>query len=180
MSWNSIGSQELVKDSLIYSHIVYAIQVWGSASDSNLKKILTLQKKAVRMMTFTDQFPKIPGRLNPTNPLFLKLGILKIQDVFKMQVSKFIFDCLSFSTPSIFWDWFTLNHTVHNFDTRSNCYVNVNVHNHFEIDSVTETYTLHTQCSKLVNYGAKLLKVAGPLLWNSLPQYVRNVQSVFH
>ena len=49
----------------------------------------------------------------------------------------------------------------------------------FESDSVTEIYTLRTQCSKLVNYGAKLLKVAGPLLWNSLPLYVRNVQSVF-
>ena len=71
--------------SLIYSHIVYAIQVWGSASDSDLRKILTLQKKAVRMMTFKDQFPKIPGRLNPSTPLFQELGILKVKDVFKIQ-----------------------------------------------------------------------------------------------
>ena len=30
---------------LIYSHIVYAIQVWGSANETELYKILILQKK---------------------------------------------------------------------------------------------------------------------------------------
>ena len=56
--------------SLIYSHIVYAIQVWGSANDTELDKILILQKKAVRMMLYKDQYPQLPGPLNPTNPLF--------------------------------------------------------------------------------------------------------------
>ena len=97
----------------------------------------------------------------------------------RFKVCKFIFDCLSFGTPSIFWDWFMLNHNVHGFGTRSNCNVNLNEKNRFKIDSVTEKNTLHTQGSKLLNYGAKLLKVAGPLLWNSLPEYVRNCQSVF-
>ena len=164
--------------SLIYSHIVYAIQVWGSAKESDLKRILKLQKKVVRMMTYKDQFPKLPGRLNPSNPLFLELGILKVHDVFKLQVCKFIFDCLSFNTPRIFWDWFILNYTVHDFNTRSTCDVNVNVRNIFQIESVTETNILHTRYSKLINYGAKLLKVAGPLLWNSLPEGIRNSQSV--
>ena len=55
--------------SLIYSHIVYAIQVWGSAGENELLKILKLQKKAVRMMTYKDRYPKLPSRLNPSNPL---------------------------------------------------------------------------------------------------------------
>ena len=165
--------------SLIYSHIVYAIQVWGSAKKSDLKKILTLQKKAVRMMNFKDQFPKLTGRLNSSNPLFVELGILKVSDVFTLQVSKFIFDCLTHNTPRIFWNWFILNHNVHDFGTRSNCDINVNVNNMFEIESVTETNILHTKSSKLCNYGAKLLKVAGPILWNSLPENIRNSQSVY-
>ena len=50
--------------------------------------------------------------------------------------------------------------------------------NYFEIDSVHSNYTLHTQGSHLVNYGGKTLKVAGPLLWNGLPQHIRDSQSV--
>ena len=163
--------------SLIYSHIVYAIQVWGSANVSELDKILILQKKAVRMMTYKDQYPQIPGPRNPSDPIFNELGVLKVQDVFKLQVSKFIYDCLSSNTSSIFWDWFILNHMVHSYNTTSNTIVNMN--SKFEVESVSETNILHTQCSKLVNYGAKRLKVAGPFLWNSLPGYIRNSKSVF-
>ena len=50
--------------------------------------------------------------------------------------------------------------------------------NHFEIESIVQTNILHTQSSRLVNYGAKMVKVAGPLLWNSLPDNIRNSTSV--
>ena len=40
--------------SLIYSHIVYAIEVWGSAFKSGLKKIFVLQKRVMRLLTFSN------------------------------------------------------------------------------------------------------------------------------
>ena len=55
----------------------------------------------------------------------------------------------------------------------------MNNHFDFEVESVLATNRLHTLGSKLVHYGAKMLKVTGPLLWNSLPEYIRNSQSVF-
>lgn len=73
--------------SLIYSHIVYAIEIWGSANDTELQKIFMLQKKAVRMMSYKDQYPQIRGPLNSSDPIFYELGILKVHDVFKLQVS---------------------------------------------------------------------------------------------
>jgi hypothetical protein len=163
--------------SLIYSHIVYGIQVWGSACDTELNKILVLQKKSVRMMTKNDYYPQVPGPLITTNPIFKELGILKVDDVFKLHVTKFIFSCLLRITPSIFHDWFTLNHTVHNHNTVSN--TNINKENYFDIGDVVHTNILHTKGSKLVNYGGKLLHVAGPILWNSLPSHIRDAQSVF-
>ena len=51
--------------SLIYSYLVYGIETWGSACETELKKILILQKKAVRMMTYNDKYPVIPGPLTP-------------------------------------------------------------------------------------------------------------------
>ena len=54
------------------------------------------------------------------------------------------------------------------------------MNNNFEIESISETNILHTRCSRLVNYGAKMLKVAGPLLWTSLPKHIRNSKSIFN
>ena len=115
--------------------------------------------------------------MNPADPMFYELGILKVEDVFKLQVSQFIYNCLSFNTPQNFWGWFTLNYTVHDYNTISNTVVNMN--KKYEVESVTENNTLHTCQSKLVNYGVKMLKVAGPIMWNSLPEEIRNSQSVF-
>ena len=82
------------------------------------------------------------------------------------------------NTPSNFWDWFILNHTVHSYNTTSNTIVDMN--NNFDIESISETNILHTRCSELANYGAKMLRVAGPLLWNSLPKHIRNSKLIFN
>ena len=75
---------------LIYPHLLYAIQIWGSTFDTNRNKLLVLQKKVVRMITFSDSLPDVPGPLAHTLPLFSKLNFLKINDLFKFQVSCFI------------------------------------------------------------------------------------------
>ena len=163
--------------SLIYSHLVYAVQVWGSACSTHLNRIETLQKRAVRMMTFNDLFPLTPGPLCRSNPLFNKLGILKIDDIYKLQVAKFIYSCLSTdSTPSIFLEWFTLNNIVHDHQTTSSTVILTE--NYFDVGHTVLTNTLHTQGSRLVNYGGKQLKVSGPILWNSIPDYIRNSTNV--
>ena len=59
--------------SIIYSHLVYGIEVWGSACQTALHPIVILQKKTVRMMTFNDNFPDVPGPLCPSNALFSEL-----------------------------------------------------------------------------------------------------------
>ena len=58
--------------SLIYSHIVYVIEVWGSAFKTELDKIIILQKRAIRLMTYNDVFPLNPGLLRPSDPIFYK------------------------------------------------------------------------------------------------------------
>ena len=80
--------------SLIYSHIVYAIEVWGSAFKSELKKIFVLQKRVMRLLTFNDVYPTTPGPPIPTEPFFAKLNVLKVDDIYNHQVSKFVFKCI--------------------------------------------------------------------------------------
>ena len=83
--------------SLIYSHLVYGIEVWGSACKTELNKLLVLQKSDMRLMTYNDQYPVIPG---PPNPIFIKLELLMIEEIFKYYISKFIFKCLPQLTPN--------------------------------------------------------------------------------
>ena len=119
------------------------------------------------MMTYKDYYPQIPGKLHPSDPIFKELNIPKVHDVIKMQVVVFIFNCLNYNSPTNFWSWFILKHTVHSYQTRSCSVFNMNSNN--EITSVTCSNILHTQCSKLSRYGAKMLRVLGPLIWNRLP-----------
>ena len=122
--------------SLFYFHLVYSIQVWGSACTSEINKILVLQKRALRIITYNDTLPPVPGPLYPTD----SLEILKVQDVFKLQVSNFIFDCLHLNTPTNFHNWFSLKHNIHNYNTRSNFFdieIGLNSNNLFIINART-------------------------------------------
>ena len=41
--------------------------------------IVTLHKRVIRLMTYKDQFPAIPGPLHPSAPLFSELRTFKIK-----------------------------------------------------------------------------------------------------
>ena len=71
-----------VYHALFYSHLVYGIEVWGAACDSHIGNINVLQKRVVRLMTYYDQFPLIPEPLPASSPLFVKLELLKLNDIF--------------------------------------------------------------------------------------------------
>ena len=44
----------------------------------------------MRLMTFNNICPTVPGPLIPSDPIFIKLDILKVMDIYKFQVSKCI------------------------------------------------------------------------------------------
>ena len=80
-----------------YSHLIYGIQVWGNACDTHLKAIQILQNRVVRLITYNDNFPIIPGPLPASNPLFCKLQLLKIKELFTFMACIFIYKCLNTS-----------------------------------------------------------------------------------
>ena len=154
--------------SLIYSHIVYAIEVWGSAFKTDIAKILVLQKRALRLMTFSDKFLAVPGPLAASNPIFSHLKILKVTDIFKLQITKFVFKCINQLTPNNFHDWFKMNASVHGYRTRYNYDINKNLfHNRISLYSVRTS-----------NYGLKQMRFNGAKIWNSLPQHIMNAHSL--
>ena len=79
--------------SLIYPFLIYAIHVWGLASDSNVKPIYFPQRRTVRLTTGNEHFDPDGARIHST-PLFHETGNLKIYDVYKFQIGKFVFTLL--------------------------------------------------------------------------------------
>ena len=67
--------------SLIYSHIIYAIEAWGPACKSELDKIFILQKRAMRFMTYNDTYPTAFGPLISPDPIFIVLEMLKVSHI---------------------------------------------------------------------------------------------------
>ena len=69
------------KDSLIASHLNYGILAWGIAAP----RLEKLQKKAIRLITNSKYIAH-------TNPLFKRLQLLKIVDIFKLRILKFYYN----------------------------------------------------------------------------------------
>ena len=70
--------------SLFYSHINYCIILWGSASKTNLNKLVVLQKRAVRIITNSSY-------LCHTDPIFQKHKLIKLSDLYKYACLIFVF-----------------------------------------------------------------------------------------
>ena len=62
--------------SLIYSHIIYAIEAWSSACKTELDKIFILH-----IMTNNDKYPTVYGPLISSDPIFIELKMLKVSDI---------------------------------------------------------------------------------------------------
>ena len=55
--------------SLVFSHLTYAIETWGSADNSHLNRLLILQKRAVRILSHCEKRGE-DFYLTPSDPLF--------------------------------------------------------------------------------------------------------------
>ena len=91
---------------LFYSHLNYGGSIWGITSTENLDKIAKLQKKCVRIMTFSDYD-------SHTNPIFIDLKILKVKDVIKLQQLKLAYEYCNNLIPYDLHNLFNCVHEIH-------------------------------------------------------------------
>lgn len=97
--------------SLFYPYIIYGIVCWGCALPTHLKPLQILQNKTVRIMTFSD-FQA------PSNPIFLQLNFLKIDQVFQLQALLLLYKYHHSMLPEVFEGYFTPISNIHNHYTR--------------------------------------------------------------
>ena len=85
--------------SLIHPHLLYALPLWGSSFPTYLSKLQRLQNKALRIISNSNQ-------LTSATPLFHKLEILKITDLYQFEISKLMYLHSKKSLPHCFLDLF--------------------------------------------------------------------------
>ena len=102
--------------SLFYSFLLYGSLAWQFTSITNLKRIFILQKKCLRLITFSSY-------TDHSNPLFRDLKLLKLHDILEFEVIKFFFKFYRNELPESVSKQFNLVDEVHTRGTRNNSFV---------------------------------------------------------
>ena len=84
---------------LVHPSLLYRIIVWGLAFPKYLLKLQILQNKTTRIMTGTHFHETI-------NPIYAKLNILLVDDLYSIKTAKFIFNWSRNKMPSSIFDYF--------------------------------------------------------------------------
>ena len=157
----------------MYPHLLYGIPIWGNADDTLINSLLLFQNKAVRLISnkhhnvlspfivpvdpgiqwYVDTFTKVPS-----NPLFKSLRMLKVQDIFRAEALKFVYDSINQTNPFQFHTYYRVPANTHNTGGNRN--------NNLDIPQ-----------PRTKTYGLKSIKYIGCLLWNNLSAYIRDKSS---
>ena len=136
--------------SLVYSRILYAVEIYGACRDSLLKKVQTLQNKLLKVLF------NLPPRTS-TNELHTRLKLLKVKDIHNQQVLKFVYESVNKVTILQFHKYYKSQNTVHDHNTRS-------------------PKKLYAAIPRN-RYGESTLHVTGTQLWNNLSQEIQKCKS---
>ena len=119
---NSVPTSTLLKinRSLIEPYISYGLIAWGQAANSSLNKILILQKRALRLMYFSD-------RRAHAIPLFVRSSVLPLNMLYFKYSAILMHDITNNRAPSKISEFFVRSNMIHShytrFSTAGNFYV---------------------------------------------------------
>ena len=98
---------KLVYYALVYPYLTYGNLIWGNTYKTRIKKLLNVQKKIIRLMTFKSY-------LEHTEPMFKELGILNIFRINDNLTAIFMFRYHHLQNlPEVFENYFVTNNQIH-------------------------------------------------------------------
>ena len=99
--------------SFVYPYFIYCIEIWGSAQQSHINRLIKTQKKIIRILT--NSKPK-----SHTDILFQQMDILPFEKLVKHRTGIMMFKIHSGSVPDCISMLFVTNNSVHDHNTRAN------------------------------------------------------------
>ena len=135
---------------VVHPHLTYGILVWGSTYKFHLNTLQLSQNKAMRAITKQRSYDRITS-------IYHGLQILKINDLHKLETTKFMHQFSDKSLPASFEKYFTRTTLVHHHSTQT---------------SERNDYFLpHISASRL----QRLIRFSGVKIWNSIPCKFKNL-----
>ena len=140
----------LLYHALVETYLRYGIVSWGSAKTSALAKLQNIQNKVVRYITHS------PPHTNINNS-YKQLGILKIDELYILEIGKFMYRNSQNALPSTFDQYFSdIDHRYHT-RCRSN-------------------YTYRLPATR-IEIGKQSVKFSGVKVWSDIPNDIRSLTS---
>ena len=136
--------------SLIYPFLTYSLSIWGNTYSSTLRPLIILQKKATRIITFSE-----PG--DHSEPLFKKLNILKLTDLVTLHNALLMYNYHHNLLPFSFENFFKTVASIHSYNTKL---------------ASKSTYYLNTIKT---NYGKFNFCFAAVKVWNNLDESIKHL-----
>ena len=141
--FSNLNTLKLIYYALVYPYLIYGNLIWGNTYKSRIQKLVNIQKKIVRLMTFKSYFDN-------SEPIFKDLQILSLPKINEYLTGLFMVRYFYLQNlPEIFENYFVSNKEIHNYNTRSS--------------------SLLHKISNKTNYRAHTLANKGILVWNNLP-----------
>ena len=128
--------------------LTYCIIAWGNTYQTYLQPLLLLQKKAIRIITFSSFFEH-------TSLLFKDLNVIKLVDEVTVPIAVFKYKFKNQLFPTNFNVFFTSIKETHNYNTRL---------------SSRMTYALP---KTRTNYGIFSIRYQGTKIWNAISDNIK-------
>ena len=135
---------------MIYPYLIYGIVAWGNTYQTSINPLFVLQKKCLRLMTFESYNAH-------SNPIFIRLKLLKLVDLVYLQTALFMYDFSSNKLPNSFKSFFNSIEQRHSHNTRL---------------ASKSSYTLP---SARTNYGKFNIKFVGVKIWNEIDESLKKL-----
>ena len=109
----------LLHHALIKPHFLYAILIWGSTCSTEKKSSKNITKQCCSSNCWLPQTTE-----QHISPAYSKLGILKLDDLYKSEIANFMFNYSNSTLPKSVQSLFIQSIDVHSHFTRSNSNIN--------------------------------------------------------
>ena len=98
--------------SYIYPYLIYCVEIWGISPQTHLKPLLLLQKKIIRIMTFSTYCAH-------TEAIFKDLNVLTINKLVIHRIGIMMYKFNNGLLPTVLNSSYKKNNEIHQYDTRT-------------------------------------------------------------
>ena len=136
----------------VYSKITYGIEVYSHTSKCLIDKLQVMQNRLLKILYMKDWYTN-------TNMLHKQLNLLKVEEIAKLFILKFVQKCKMGEVPSIFSKYYKERTEIHSINTRN-----------------VKKYEIPRY--KTTTYGHRTIRYIGSKLYNMLPIKIKDARTM--